>query len=639
MSSMPISLARVSTLMQSNMASQSINSTQQQLQQVETEISTGQQVSSPSDNPASAAIIQQLQKSLNDQTAYTTNLQNATSQLSEADSSLNDLENLLQQATSTASANVGSSASASQRQGAAQVIQTLYSQAMNIGNTQFEGSYLYGGDKADQPPFTTGASGVVFSGSSTVLNNSMGANSMLAFQVNGDTVFGATTTVSGATDLTPAVSATTRLVDLGGATGNGVTAGAIQISNGTSSKIVNFAGADTMGDIVTDINNAGLAGVTASLNNGSLQLNASGGANISVGEIAGGSTAADLGVATPVAGGGNVSVTGEDLQAKVTVLTPLADLRGGQGIDASSGITVNIGGKSTTLNFSADTTIGDLVNTVNGAGLGLKAQINPAGTGVNIINTVQGAALSIGENGGTTASDLGLRTFDADTPLSQLNGGSGVGTAAGGADDFQVTTGDGASFNVNLSTAKTVQDALAAINSASGSSVTATLATTGNGIILTDNTGGAGPLTVAGINQSTAAADLGIVGSSTTHVITGTDTNAVPATGILADLAALQNALNSNDQDGITAAAQNLQNDYNRVTSVRGQAGAQSQELSTLQSQQAEQTTATQSLLSNLQDTDMTTAITRFTALQTQMQAELETQAQTLNMSLMDFLT
>ena len=44
---------------------------------------------------------------------------------------------------------------------------------------------------------------------------------------------------------------------------------------------------------------------------------------------------------------------------------------------------------------------------------GLDAQINAAQNGINIQSRVSGSSFSIGENGGTTATQLGIRTFTA----------------------------------------------------------------------------------------------------------------------------------------------------------------------------------------------------------------------------------
>lgn len=137
MTILPVSLARVSNLLQTDVSTQQITQTQRELLEVQNQLSTGQRLNTPSDDPGDSAIVLQLQKTLDQRDAYSKNLQNAQSQLGEVDSSLGDLGDLLQQAQNIASQNVGSQVTADQRQAAAAVVETLYNQAVSIGNKQF----------------------------------------------------------------------------------------------------------------------------------------------------------------------------------------------------------------------------------------------------------------------------------------------------------------------------------------------------------------------------------------------------------------------------------------------------------------------------------------------------------------------
>ena len=125
---------------------------------------------------------------------------------------------------------------------------------------------------------------------------------------------------------------------------------------------------------------------------------------------------------------------------------------------------------ATSTTVSAATTVQELINTVNGSGLGVRMEINASRTGLNLVNEVSGTQLSIGENaGGTTATDLGLRSFAGDTDLADFNYGTGVRVSAGVV-DFRVELHDGTQIDVNLDGATTVQDVLDAINAAAGAS-------------------------------------------------------------------------------------------------------------------------------------------------------------------------
>ena len=647
---LPLNLARVSTMLRTNLVSSQVSRTQAQLTGVQNELTTGKRLNRPSDDPADSAAAVQLQKVLEQRKAYAENIRASTSQLSEVDSTLGDLTGLLQEAQTIASANAGSDVTPDARKAAAAVVQSIYQQAVTIGNKSFNGTYLFGGDRATDPPFEVGENGgVTFVGSATTLANRVDENSNLSFMVDGAQVFGATSTrITGTADLTPGLTAATRLADLRGATNKGVRPGALVLRNGGVTETVDLSKVDTVGDGVTAINNAAVGGVTAAIGPaGNLVLSGTAADNITVAEVPGGSIAAELGILMPTGGGAGVALTGAATQPLLTELTPLSALRGGAGIDLASGIKITSGDKTVTVNFTspplrAGATVGDLLNSINSAGADVTARINAAGTGVDIVNPNQGARMTVGENGGTTAADLGVRSYAAATPLSELNLGKGVHTAAG--DDFRVTRSDGSAFAVDVDGAVTVQDVIDRINAADlaggpPARVVASLAAGGNGIVLADSAGGGGTIAVTALNFSEAAKDLGLDAPAAGNVIAGRDVNPVAAQGVFANLAALRDALAGNDQPGITAAAEGLQADQDRVIRVRGETGARVQEFEARQDRLDDQNLATQSLLSELQDTDFTSAIARFEALQTSLQAAMQAGAKSLNLSLMDFIS
>ena len=454
MAIVPLSLARVSNQLRSNLAQGQMSRTQAQLLRTQNELSTGKRIHVSSDDPGDAAVVQQLQKTLEVRESYLTNLHRAQSQLGEVDSTLGDLSDLLNEAKTLASANVGSDVTPDQREAAAAIVDRLYSEALSLGNRQFEEVFLFGGDRATAQPFVSEAGGVKFVGSSRVLENVYDENTNLPFMVDGAEVFGALSTrVEGAADLTPSIAGATRLADLRGATGEGIRKGIINVANGTTSADVDLSGADTVGDVVDKINAAVVGTVTASVAPDGVSIRLAGGPteDITVGDVGGGSAASDLGILQATGAGAGVAVDGDDVKARVTSLTPLAALNGGAGIDLTGGLQISNGPASATIDFAGATTVQDLLNKINDSGTHVRAEVNAAGTGINIVNPVQGIAMRIGEDGGTTASDLGIRSFAPATSLSDLNDGRGVRTVDGA--DFRVTAASGATFDVDLSAA------------------------------------------------------------------------------------------------------------------------------------------------------------------------------------------
>jgi flagellar hook-associated protein 3 FlgL len=643
MAILPIQTARVSNLLRTNLAQSQISRTQSQLVRTQNELSTGKRITVASDDPGDAAVVQQLQKTLEQRDAYLTNLGRAQSQLGEVDSTMSDLSDLLDEAKTIASANVGSDVTPDQREGAAAIIQRLYSEAVSVANRQFEGVYIFGGDRSTVQPFVPEAGGVKFVGSSRVLQNAYDENTDLPFMVDGAALFGALSTrMQGTADVSPSLTSATRLGDLRGATDDGVRLGTITIGNGSATANVDLSQADTVGDVVDAVNAAGLGAVTAAIAPDGVSIRLSGGAaeDITVNELGGGTAAADLGILQTTGAGAGTPVDGADVKAKVTPLTPLASLNGGAGIDLAGGLQISNGSASATITFAGATTVQDLLNQINNSGTHVQAEINAAGTGINIINPVQGTGMRIAENGGTTAADLGIRSFAPGTQLSDLNDGQGVKTVDGV--DFSVTASNGASFDVDLSAAQTsVTDVIAAINAAAttaGVNVVASFKTTGNGIQLTDNTAGGGTFRLDPKNFSEASKDLGFTTGAAGNVISGDDVSPVQAKGIFAALGKLRDSLHDDDQAGITAAAEGLAADFDRVARMRGETGARLQEMESRQSRIEDQNVATQALLSSLADTDFTKSIAEFQTLQTALQATMQTSAQVLNLSLMDFI-
>ncbi len=198
-----------------------------------------------------------------------------------------------------------------------------------------------------------------------------------------------------------------------------------------------------------------------------------------------------------------------------------ATTTGGSGtVLDKQGIRVVNGGQTFDVPFDDAETVEDLLNTLNGAGAGLLAEINADGTGLDVRSTLSGADFAIGERGGSTATQLGIRTFRSDTRLDDLN--KGLGVAAVNGTDFIVERNDGVPLEIDVSGAKTVGDVIDAINghpaNQDAAAVLARLAEYGNGIeLVDDNPSGVDPqgqpnqLKVRTVNESLAAIHLGLV--------------------------------------------------------------------------------------------------------------------------------
>ncbi len=90
---------------------------------------------------------------------------------------------------------------------------------------------------------------------------------------------------------------------------------------------------------------------------------------------------------------------------------PVTSGGSGEVFDSTSGLVLTNGGTSVTLDTSGAVTVEDLLNLITASGLGLSAEINATRDGINVRSRLSGADFTIGENGGTTATQLGIRTY------------------------------------------------------------------------------------------------------------------------------------------------------------------------------------------------------------------------------------
>jgi flagellar hook-associated protein 2 len=229
------------------------------------------------------------------------------------------------------------------------------------------------------------------------------------------------------------------------------------------------------------------------------------------------------------------TITIEEGGGQASSQTQLSQLNGGQGVQRGEFRITDGSGNSAVINISDAVTLNDVISDINSAGnIGVQATLSNQGIVLTDTSGGSGALTVQDVGGGTTAESLGLAVpstdgtltgsainyVGTDTQLGSLNDGRGVQTASTGA-DFQVNLSNGTNFDVTLGSAQTVGDVLNAINTAGGGKVTASIASNGQGLQITDNSGGVGPFSISALNGSQAATDLGIAQTASGTSING----------------------------------------------------------------------------------------------------------------------
>lgn len=255
---------------------------------------------------------------------------------------------------------------------------------------------------------------------------------------------------------------------------------------------------------------------------------------------------------TPVSSG---SLTFEKASARLDSKTRLRDLNGGVGVRRGKIKITDRSGASATIDLSAAVTIRDVIGRINQAG-GINVTASVGADGLVITDNTGSVTSNLiieNTNLGATATNLGLvanvaanavsgtniNTVGTATLVTAINDGNGV-HIKNGVNDLSITLKDLSTFNVNFENVATLGDAINVINQAAADAsitdLTAAINDAKTGIKLTDTSVGGGSLTVAALNSSNAAADLGVLGSNVGGVIQGTRLNAALDSKLISNL-------------------------------------------------------------------------------------------------------
>lgn len=640
MSVVPVNIARVSQNLKSFNLLNTVRGSQLSLFRTQNQLATGLRFNAPSEDPLRASDALKLDDRMDLIGSVANSLRRVNATLTEGESAMQAAVDLVRDGHTLAIQTVGDELSPDEKQALRPVIESAIQQLVSIGNRKHLDTYLFSGYHGSEPPFEWVSDGVIFRGDDgrleTIVDTDLSSDT---FTIAGKEFFrAASSKVVGFVDLNPAVTMDTRLSDLRGANQLGIRPGRIEVSDGTNTVEIDLSGCATVGDVVDKLNAEMPGSLQATISPTSILIGSPGGVDFTITDVGGGQTAADLGIrtTTPVD-----QLIGADLDPKLTNLSKLDDLLGGAGVDLSGGLVIRNGARVASLGFTDAATIEDVVNTINGAPVGAWARVSDDGRRIEVLNRISGPALTIEEAGGQAATALGIRSTWTGSKLSDLNDGRGVSTVNGA--DFRITTASGATVDVDLDalslSSATLQEVIDLINTLAAGDVTASLASAGNGIAITDNTVGAGTLTIEKLNLSPAIDGLGLSGATLSgNVLTGRDVNPVIVDSPFTALLELRDGIDRDDNQAVSWAGERLARVLKDMQSTQGELAAKARSLIDRAVRVDDEATATRIMLSDVRDVDMAEAVVRFQQVQTALQANLATSSKVLGMSLIDYL-
>lgn len=394
----------------------------------QTQLSTGQSVRVPSDNPGQASRLLKLSEVEGSQQQVLENIRFAGDFLNASDAALTDVTDSLIRVEELASGVVGSLPLPEEHQAAAIEVDSILQQMVSTANRQFLGLYLFGGREATSQPVVPDLDGIRYVGDTGVLNSKPALDGDHEYSLTGHEIFGLLSErTRGSVDLDLAVTRDTRLDELEGANGLGIRLGTLRFAEqGTAgSYTVDLTRATSVGQVIDLINQTAAAagsGLSADLNTAGNGILIVVGDAVAITTLQNGVVASDLGMVANVATA--TPIEGLDLQRQVMPNTRVADLIVGAGVDpaASTFLIIN-GSHSASIDLSAAETVQDVPSTINKTGIGVRAVISDSAAGIDVLNEVSGSVMSITEEGGTLAADLGIRTLSTGIELDDLNFG------------------------------------------------------------------------------------------------------------------------------------------------------------------------------------------------------------------------
>jgi flagellin len=272
-------------------AESSLNHTNNSLQTVLQQLSSGSRINSGADDAAGLALVNGLQANSQALTQSATNATEGVGLLQVADGALSQVTNLLNRAVTLATETANGTLNTSQEAAANQEYQSILSEINNIGSTT-----TYNQNQV----FTGSAAGVgIYTGDSSTQSASIDSLyfAALSSATVGDS--GGTVVQSNKGEFVDLSLAATKVLTKGATSGDTVTGGLKFTVTNADGTTTNFTtNATTVGALVTEINKDGIPGVTASLTTAG-----------AVGAVAGATTAlADTGILLSNTNG-NVAIT------------------------------------------------------------------------------------------------------------------------------------------------------------------------------------------------------------------------------------------------------------------------------------------------------------------------------------------
>lgn len=180
-----------------------IQRSRSQLNDLQEKLASGQNVNRPSDDPVTARLLLGLNDKLVATNQYSSNITKAEIWLNMSNTALEGMHEYVNQAQSLVSSLASGTTDAAIQNSAVEQLKLIKQQLIDMGNTQLNGVYIFGGGVTSQPPFHSGAA-PYYQGDDTELNIEISQGTMQTMNLVGSQILAPSEAASqpyGSTDI------------------------------------------------------------------------------------------------------------------------------------------------------------------------------------------------------------------------------------------------------------------------------------------------------------------------------------------------------------------------------------------------------------------------------------------------------
>lgn len=174
-----------------------LNRNLKQMQKYQNQLSTGKEVSRPSDNPMLVARVMGLDSNIRMNDQYGKNIDDSLGWTDTADGALNEVTNTLQRARELVVYGANGTLSDTDRLALRDEVAMLKDQLVQVLNTNYDGRFIFGGQKTTEPPFSNAGGNMIYQGDNDSVSREIAQGVNVSIESDGSKISNTSGTSAG----------------------------------------------------------------------------------------------------------------------------------------------------------------------------------------------------------------------------------------------------------------------------------------------------------------------------------------------------------------------------------------------------------------------------------------------------------